>query len=111
MEKKEFYGQKEIPEEDIERLKVIEYPNFVSETLLSELNLSDKKVVDVGAGPNARLAEYVTRRNGVYVPVDLRIDVLKEMRRQLDITTPFNLSKKRKESQFHSYLLMLLRLS
>ena len=90
MTSKEFYRQKEIPQEEIERLKQIEYPNFVSETLLNGFNLEGKKVLDAGAGPNAKLAEFVSRKKGMYVPLDLRADVLTEMKGKLEgMQVPF----------------------
>lgn len=86
----EFYKQQEIPKEEIERLKWIEYPNFVSETLLNDFNLKDKKVLDVGSGPNIKLAEFVTKKQGMYAPLDIRADALKEMKDGLANTeTPF----------------------
>ena len=84
MKSKEFYSQKEIPQEEIERLKQIEYPNFVSESLLNEFNLEGKKILDAGAGLNAKLAEFVSRKKGMYVPFDFRVDVLTEMKGKLE---------------------------
>lgn len=84
MENKEFYGQATIPKEEIERMEKIEYPTYVSETLLNSLDLKDKKVLDSGAGPNPRLAEFVARKGGMYVPLDLRADVLKEVKTKLE---------------------------
>lgn len=90
MENREFYKQVEIPKEEIERLKRIEYPNFVSETLLNDFDLENKKVLDEGAGSNAKLAEFVFRKKGMYVPLDIRADMLKEMKGALrDIEIPF----------------------
>lgn len=87
---KEFYKQQEIPREEIERLKQIEYPNFVSETLLNEFDLERKRMLDVGSGPNIKLAEFVARKRGMYVPLDIRGDVLKEMKDGLaNNETPF----------------------
>jgi hypothetical protein len=43
MGKKEFYKQEGIPQEEIKRLKQMEYPNFVSEILLSRFDLGGKK--------------------------------------------------------------------
>lgn len=84
MEKKEFYSQKKIPQEEIERMRQIEYPNFVSETLLNEFDLQDKKILDAGAGPNSRLAEFIQKKGGSCVPLDLRKDELKIMRSDLE---------------------------
>ncbi len=90
MEKGEFYTQNTISQEEIGRLEKIEYPNFVSETILNRLNLTDKKVLDSGAGPNAKLAEFVARKGGRYVPVDIRADVLQQMQSNLRGSgTPF----------------------
>ena len=90
MENKEFYKQKEIPQEEIERLKQMEYPNFVSETLLNKFDLEGKKILDIGAGPNARLAEFISRKKGMYVPLDIRADVLTEMKGKLEsVGMPF----------------------
>ena len=90
MGQEEFYGQKEIPQEEIERLKQIEYPNYVSETLLQGFDLKGKKILDAGAGPNSGLAEFIQTEGGIYVPLDLRGDVLKEMGDKLkDSEVPF----------------------
>ena len=83
MEGREFYGQEDIPQEEIERLKHIEYPNFVSVAILDELALEGKSVLDSGAGPNTRLAEFVSKRGGTYVPMDMRGDVLADMKEKL----------------------------
>lgn len=86
----EFYKQQEIPREEIERLKQIEYPNFVSETLFDKVDLKEKKILDVGSGPNIKLAEFVAKKQGMYVPLDIRADALKEMKDGLANTeTPF----------------------
>lgn len=81
---KEFYGRQEIPREEIERMKAIEYPAYVSETLLSSIDLNEKKVLDAGAGPNPKLAEFIDRKEGMYIPLDLRTDVLAEMKDKLE---------------------------
>ena len=86
MKDKEFYVQKELPQEEIERLKQIEYPHLASEVLLNQFNLEGQKILDVGAGPNTKLAEFVAGKKGVYMPLDIRIDMLKEMRVKLFIT-------------------------
>lgn len=83
MKEKEFYDQKEVPQEEWERLKQIGYPNYVSETILGRLDLRDKKILDSGAGPNAKLAEFVIEKGGVYVPMDLQPVALQQMRDQL----------------------------
>jgi ubiquinone/menaquinone biosynthesis C-methylase UbiE len=84
MEGKEFYEQKEIPQEEIERLKRIEYPNFVSVAMLDGLALEGKTILDSGAGPNTRLAEFISKRGGMYVPMDIRSDVLADMKEKLN---------------------------
>ncbi len=90
MENENFYSRKEIPQAEIERLKNIEYPNFVSETLLNNLDLEGKKLLDSGAGSNAGLAEFVAKKKGMYVPIDLRTDMLKVMQSKLEKTdAPF----------------------
>lgn len=79
----EFYRQKTTPEQDLERLKRITYPNVVSEAVLAPFPLEEKKVLDVGSGPNTGLAEYVARRGGMYVPLELRADALSQMQSTL----------------------------
>ncbi|MDE1919265.1 MAG: class I SAM-dependent methyltransferase, partial [Patescibacteria group bacterium] len=83
MEKKEFYKQKTSPKEDLERLKKIEYPNLVSETILDRFPLEGKKMLDSGSGPNTGLAEYVAGKGGMYVPLELRTDTLSNMQQAL----------------------------
>jgi len=80
----EFYKQKASPQEDLDRLKKIEYPNFVSESVLSNFLLKGKKVLDSGSGPNAGLAEYVAHQGGMYVPLELRADALASMQDTLN---------------------------
>ena len=90
MENREFYTQKEIPEEEIERLKQVEYPNLVSETLLSDFDLRGKSVLDVGAGSNVKFAEFVFGKDAKYVPLDIRADILGAMKEGLEETgVPF----------------------
>lgn len=84
MGKNEFYKDAEVPQEEIDRMKTIEYPTYVSETVLGAIDLTDKKVLDSGAGPNPSLAEFVDRKKGIYVPFDIRGDVLKEMQTKLE---------------------------
>ena len=87
---KELYKAGDIGQEEIERLKHIEYPNYVSETVLNGIDLESKRVLDVGAGPNAKLAEFVHGRKGEYVSLDVRADVLEEMKKKLEaIGVPF----------------------
>ncbi len=82
-EKNEIYSRDNDVSEDTERLKRIEYPNYVSERLFTDFELEGKKVLDAGAGPNAKFAEYIENRGGTYVPIDLRADALKEMQKKL----------------------------
>lgn len=84
MEGREFYKEESIPKEEINRLRHIEYPNFVSVALLDGLVLKGKSVLDSGAGPNTRLAEFISKRGGTYVPMDIRGDVLADMKEKLD---------------------------
>jgi ubiquinone/menaquinone biosynthesis C-methylase UbiE len=85
MKKEGFYEQNRIPQEEIERLERIEYPNFVSETILNPIDLNHKRILDSGAGPNAKLAEFVAHKGGMYVPLDIRTDVLKQMRDKTEL--------------------------
>lgn len=82
-EKIEFYKGAHA-DEDMERMRRIEYPNLVSEQLFDQFELSNKKVLDSGSGPNPGLAEYVARRDGTYIPLDLRTDALASMKEKLD---------------------------
>ncbi|MDP3997043.1 MAG: methyltransferase domain-containing protein [Candidatus Andersenbacteria bacterium] len=82
-ENKEFYRQTAISEEEIKRLKQIDYPNHASEALLTDYDLKDRKVLDAGAGPNDKLAAFITKKGGTYIPADIRGDVLKNMRASL----------------------------
>lgn len=84
MEGPEFYRRKESLGADLDCLKKIEYPNFVSETELGTFDLERKTVLDSGSGPNIGLAEYVARRGGMYVPLELRADALLSMQSTLN---------------------------
>ena len=73
MDNKEFYGQQGIPREEIERMKAISYPTYVSETILNSFDLKGKKILDsAGAGPTPNLAEFVKQKGGTYEPLDFR---------------------------------------
>lgn len=83
MEGSEFYKQKASPEEDLKRLEEVQYPNFVSQTILNGFPMEGKRMLDSGSGPNTSLAEYVADRGGMYVPLDLRTDALSSMQETL----------------------------
>lgn len=84
MERREIYKQGEISKAEIHRMQTIGYPAYVSEKVLTPFTLQDKKVLDSGAGPNPKLAEFVEKKGGRYVPLDLRPDALKAMRTALE---------------------------
>lgn len=64
----EFY-RSVLPEQEIERLRSFEFPDQVSITEIGEAkNLS---VVDVGAGSNTKLEEYITLGGGKYFAADI----------------------------------------
>ncbi|MEK7459964.1 MAG: methyltransferase domain-containing protein [Patescibacteria group bacterium] len=84
MESKEFYTRKEIPQEEMDRLKETAYPSWLSGTVLNKFDLDGKKVLDSGAGPNSMLAVFVFEKGGTYVHLDCREDVLATMKSQLD---------------------------
>lgn len=83
MEGKELYKNINIPNKEVERLKQIEYPNFVSEKILGDFDLEGKKILDSGSGPNKKLAEFIKQKNGDYFPLDIRVQLLKEMKNSL----------------------------
>ena len=80
---REAYREKDLPLSEEERLKLIKYPNEVSEELLDESDLKGRKVLDAGAGPNSGLAKYINERGGMYVPLDVREGYLRAMKTDL----------------------------
>lgn len=85
-----FYANFDIPEEEIQRLKEIAYPNFVSQCLLDQFEMNKRTLLDTGAGSNAELGEYVMKRGGTYVPIDLRREMLAEIKQKFDASdSPF----------------------
>jgi ubiquinone/menaquinone biosynthesis C-methylase UbiE len=82
-EREEFYRGEDVSAEELERLRTIEYPSYVSEVLLNDIELREKRLLDVGAGTNASLGKYVTERHGSYVPLDVRDDMLRQLHEDL----------------------------
>ena len=85
-----FYNQVGVPKEEIERLKNIEFPNLVSETILNNFDLSKKRILDVGSGSNGELGRYMVGRGGVYVAVDIRKEMLTQIKNSFELNSlPF----------------------
>ena len=59
-----------MPESEILRMRELEYPSKISASLLPE-NLTNKKIADIGAGPNPDLGKIVKSRGGTYFAFDL----------------------------------------
>lgn len=73
-----LYLSQKIPAEETERLQDEEankYPHELSCKVL--IDPKDKSVLDVGAGPNLMLSEYVNNKGGSYVPLDINLEALK----------------------------------
>ncbi len=83
-EREEFYAEGEIPQQETERLRTLEYPSVVSQELLDNFNLEGKRVLDAGAGANADLLKYVGERGGMYVPMDIQSVMLEKQREGAD---------------------------
>lgn len=81
---KGFYKKEGVPIEEIERLKKIDYPNFASIELIDGIDLKDKKFLDVGAGSNSNLGEFVKKNGGNYIALDLRMEMLKNIEKQFE---------------------------
>lgn len=81
---KGFYKKEGVPTEEIERLKKIDYPNFASIELIDGIDLNGKKFLDVGAGSNSNLGEYVKKNGGNYIAFDLRMEMLKNIEKQFE---------------------------
>ena len=79
---KGFYKKEGIPAEEIERLKKIDYPSRVSVELIGDMNLKGRKFLDVGAGSNSSLGEFVENSGGKYIALDLRMEMLKNIENQ-----------------------------
>ena len=84
MTKGEFYSGEGVPNEEIERLKNFAYPNQVSAQILGNMDISGKIVADIGSGPNPELGEFILSKKGRYVPVDLRPEMLEELKESLE---------------------------
>lgn len=85
-----FYNQVGVPKEEIERLKNIEFPNLVSETILNNFNLEGKRILDIGSGSNGELGRYMVGRGGIYVAVDIRKEMLVQIKNAFDMNSiPF----------------------
>lgn len=75
MEPKNIYERGFDNQEEIDRLKTLDFPFFVSTNLLNE-NLQEKVVVDVGSGPNPKLGQWVTEQGGDYIAFDINLPFL-----------------------------------
>ncbi|MBI4359707.1 MAG: class I SAM-dependent methyltransferase [Candidatus Jacksonbacteria bacterium] len=53
---------------EAERLKALEFPVFVSEQLLGDIN--GKTVLDIGAGTNTILQSWISEKGGKYIALD-----------------------------------------
>lgn len=81
---KGFYKKEGVPKEEIERLKNIDFPSHASLELLKEVDLQGRKLLDIGAGSNSKLGEYVESEGGKYVAMDLRMEMLKNIEYQFE---------------------------
>lgn len=81
---KGFYKKEGVPKEEIERLKNIDFPSHVSIELLEGADLEGKKLLDIGAGSNSKLGEYVEGKGGKYVAMDLRMEMLRNIEDQFE---------------------------
>ena len=70
----EFYNQS-TPTEEVERLKSFQYPDRVSIIEIGDPN--GISLIDVGAGPNHNLEEYVKSKGGKYTAMDINLGFLK----------------------------------
>ena len=69
-EQPNVYERGNIPDEERKRLEQFEYPLHVSTQVLGE-DLSQKRVLDIGAGPNTKLGEFVQNHGGHYAALDI----------------------------------------
>lgn len=76
-----IYEEGEVNEEEKERLQALDYPNFVSESIIGE-NLEGKIVLDVGAGPNTELGKFVRKHGGEYLAFDISEAFLESQKRE-----------------------------
>ena len=81
---KGFYSEENVPQQEIERLQKFEFPNQVSAKILSESDLKGKVVADFGSGPNAELGKFITSKEAKYIPVDLRTEMLKNLKQDME---------------------------
>ncbi len=72
-----------LQEETLERLKQASYPQQVSQILLKDLTTEGKSLLDAGAGPNPKLAEFAAQLGFRYLPLDINQQALGELRHQL----------------------------
>ncbi|HVX91393.1 MAG TPA: class I SAM-dependent methyltransferase [Candidatus Paceibacterota bacterium] len=67
----EFYRGKGVSPEELRRLNSLKRPNERSQELLNQLDMTNKNLLDVGAGSNPELGSYMKVRNGGYTAIDV----------------------------------------
>lgn len=86
MEAQNIYEKGFSSPEEIERLKNLDFPFYVSTELLRD-DLRDKKVADIGSGPNPSLGRWIEEQGGDYLAFDINKTFLENIKKaELDAT-------------------------
>ncbi|MFA6105307.1 MAG: class I SAM-dependent methyltransferase [Patescibacteria group bacterium] len=72
--------------DELERLKNTDFthPLYASAKTLESIDLADKKVLDVGSGPDQKMGSLVENRGGKYIALDYNASHLQTMKRSAE---------------------------
>src|SRR3989344_422081 len=83
-EAREGFYTSGVPQAEINRLGKFTYPDEVSVELLSD-SVSQRKVLDVGAGSSPRLGKWIESQGGEYVALDVAPELISGLRKNAGI--------------------------